>query len=640
MPEGCSGRILINGKQSTFWSWLGLLELNEPPGEPYQWNPNRPGGIWWWRASRVIQDYNLQTTVEQAIPGFPFSSYIVPIPQRSGPIEVIDEFPFFSYYLADLHPHVLAMPFVMLVVALALNLYLHGAQESFSKWRMWTWIKQGEFWITSLAVGALGFFNTWDFPIYVALFSAVFTLVRVQQAGWNWRQRLADFIKMGILLGIAGFVLYIPFYVGFSSQAGGILPSMAFFTRGVNFWIMFGSLLTPVVIWLLWLPRNMGTKVVFRTGFKFAGMVVGFLWVGSFLLGFLGLNLSALGNLASTAGGGNFMSGLAANLITWGSLFTGLQGGASSGQIFGDALIRRFEMPGTWITLLLVIAFVWALLASLRKAPETEEQPETSPATGGPNGFVLVLVLLGAGLALVPEFLYLRDQFGTRMNTIFKFYFQTWMLWGLAAAFASVLIWKELRGSLAWLVKSALVLVLCLSLIYPLFGISDRVNVQQIGDWTLDGNAYLARYDADEWAAMTWLSTAPYGVIAEAVGGSYGSAARMATQSGLPNVLGWPGHEAQWRGGSREMGSRQEDLSKLYRTRDWNEAQSILELYHIRYVVVGNLERNTYLESAQNGLRALDEQKFANNLRVAFQNGGVTIYEVSAISQVALRENH
>ena len=145
----------------------------------------------------------------------------------------------------------------------------------------------------------------------------------------------------------------------------------------------------------------------------------------------------------------------------------------------------------------------------------------------------------------------------------------------------------------------------------------------------MDGNAYLARYDADEWAAMTWLSTAPYGVIAEAVGGSYGSAARMATQSGLPNVLGWPGHEAQWRGGSREMGSRQEDLSKLYRTRDWSEAQSILELYHIRYVVVGNLERNTYLENAQNGLRALDEQKFAKNLRIAFQNGGVTIYEVS-----------
>jgi YYY domain-containing protein len=627
-------------QQSTFWSWLSLDELNLPPSKPYQWSPNRPGGIWWWRASRVIQDYNLETDVKQAIPGFPLSSYIVPIPQMNGQKEVIDEFPFFSYYLADLHPHVLAMPFVMLVVALALNLYLRGAQESLGSWDMWAWIRQGDFWVTSLAVGALGFFNTWDFPIYVALFSAVFTLVRVQQIGWQWRQRLLDFFQMAILLGIAGFMLYIPFYIGFSSQAGGILPSMVFFTRGVNFWIMFGSLLTPLVIWLWWLRRNLGTHFVFRTGLLFAVIVVGILWVGSFLLGILGLNLSALGSLASTVGGGNFTSGLAASLSTWGSLFTGLQGGSSSAQIIGEALIRRLEMPGTWITLLLVLAFTWGLLASLRKKPAVENQPEAVPATGESNGFVLLLVLLGVGLTLVPEFVYLRDQFGTRMNTVFKFYFQTWMLWGLAAAFASVLIFNELKGFFAWVGKGAVLVVIFLSLIYPLFGISDRVNFQQANDWTLDGNAYLARYDPDEWSAMMWLSTAPYGVIAEAIGGSYGPAARMATQSGLPNVLGWPGHEGQWRGGGSEIGSRESDISTLYRTRDWNEAQAILEQYQIRYVVVGNLERSTYQADVQNGLRALDEQKFSQNLRVAFQNSGVTIYEVSYLNQVVAKEFH
>ena len=47
--------------------------------------------------------------------------------------------------------------------------------------------------------------------------------------------------------------------------------------------------------------------------------------------------------------------------------------------------------------------------------------------------FIALLVLLGCGLTLFPEFFYLRDQFATRMNTIFKFYFQAWITWGIAA---------------------------------------------------------------------------------------------------------------------------------------------------------------------------------------------------------------
>jgi uncharacterized membrane protein len=112
----------------------------------------------------------------------------------------------------------------------------------------------------------------------------------------------------------------------------------------------------------------------------------------------------------------------------------------------------------------------------------------------------------------------------------------------------------------------------------------------------------------------------------------------MATQSGLPNVLGWPGHEGQWRGGGLEMGSRQDDISNLYRTRDWNEAQIILDRYQIRYVVVGNLERSTYLANEQSGLRALDEQKFSQHLRIAFHNNGVTIYAVSILDQALVKE--
>ncbi len=79
---------------SSFWQWLNIPELTSPPPLPLSLMPTRPGGLVWWRASRVVQDYTL----------------------NGSPREIIDEFPFFSYLLADLHPHVLAMPFVILAI--------------------------------------------------------------------------------------------------------------------------------------------------------------------------------------------------------------------------------------------------------------------------------------------------------------------------------------------------------------------------------------------------------------------------------------------------------------------------------------------------------------------------------------------
>ncbi len=62
---------------------------------------------WWWRSSRVISDMDL----------------------AGNHLEVIDEFPMFSYLLGDNHPHVLAMPFVILAIGLALNLFFGGGAK-------------------------------------------------------------------------------------------------------------------------------------------------------------------------------------------------------------------------------------------------------------------------------------------------------------------------------------------------------------------------------------------------------------------------------------------------------------------------------------------------------------------------------
>ena len=59
-----------------------------------------------------------------------------------------------------------------------------------------------------------------------------------------------------------------------------------------------------------------------------------------------------------------------------------------------------------------------------------------------------MLGLAGIGLALVyaPEFVFLRDNFGTRMNTVFKFYYQAWLLFGLAGGYTAIVALSRWRG--------------------------------------------------------------------------------------------------------------------------------------------------------------------------------------------------
>jgi uncharacterized membrane protein len=92
-------------------------------------------------------------------------------------------------------------------------------------------------------------------------------------------------------------------------------------------------------------------------------------------------------------------------------------------------------------------------------------------------------------------------------------------------------------------------------------------------------------------------------------------------------VLGWIGHESQWRGGGSAMGSRQSDLERLYCTRDWSEAQAILDQYSVRYVFIGSLERSNYQPGDGACPLGVVETKFASHLVPVFQQGEVTIYE-------------
>ncbi len=231
---------------------------------------------------------------------------------------------------------------------------------------------------------------------------------------------------------------------------------------------------------------------------------------------------------------------------------------------------------------------------------------------------------------LTPEFIYLRDLFGWRMNTIFKFYFQAWLIWSITAAFAVSLLAIRLKGIWKSAFQILMILLLSASLVYPLLSLPTKTSGFQPPEWTLDSTRYFAQSWPEDQAAIEWLKSAPFGVIAEAVptaGGSYSEYARAATLSGLPSVLGWVGHENQWRGSGEAIGSRQADLEALFCSRDWEQTRRILEEYQVRYIFVGALERIAYQADNFSCPAGLQEAKFQQNLTPVFQGGQVIIYE-------------
>jgi len=269
-------------------------------------------------------------------------------------------------------------------------------------------------------------------------------------------------------------------------------------------------------------------------------------------------------------------------------------------------------------SLLTLLALLIPALAFLFRKYEPVEDASTDLH---PSAFALLMIVLGTLLILGPDFFYLRDNFGYRINTVFKFYYQAWILLSIAAAFTIAVLLTELRGLASIFYTGLILIVIAMGMFYPVFSLpskTDNFKAANPSQRTLDGSTYLAGFLPEDYQAFAFMKNIQPGVVAEAVGGQYSEFARVATFTGMPSVLGWPGHESQWRD-SALQGSRQSDLQTLFTTADWNTAQEILNRYNIRYVYVGPLERSTY---------PVNEEKFRLFLKPVYQQGNVTIYEV------------
>jgi YYY domain-containing protein len=529
--------------------------------------------------------------------GFFDGTRIYPLNKLDSPNEsyVITEWPMFSFVLGDLHPHVMALPFVLLVAGLALTLYCSEEPLDIAFWLKRPLLALG----AAIMVGALGFINTWD----IATMSFVVVLAALVSNFARLRRLNAELfiqtVSFAVPLLLGAVLLYLPFYLSFSSQASGLFPVVtneAITVPGTSplhaflYWGPLFLITVPFVAVRLFAMRD---RIIRRD--LYVAAAVPLIIVVGWVLVFAYHNVTDSPELAGANG-------------------------------FADQILDRGI---GWITAIAFGAILSAsLLALWLEITADDERAERHAAI-----FALLLASTAFLLIIGTEFFYVGDLFNSRMNTVFKLSYQAWLLLAIAGGFALYYLfstWQftfpsEQRVRAAW--GGAAALMLFCGLAYPLGATFNRTE-----NFEKDGQLHsLHHFSVDEQAAFAQirkLAERQEIVIAEAVGGDYwtsGPVSRVSAATGAPAVIGWVGHEHQWRGeDSTADDGRFEDIDRLYRTSSLDEVRGIVDKYGITYIYVGDFERTTY------GGEAL--AKFSE-FSVAYQapGGTVTLYRAEGV---------
>ncbi len=570
---------------------------------------------WWFRASRVLNDYQIDGQV-----------------QPDWYAQPIDEFPQFSFLLADNHPHVLALPFVLLALGMALNVLLLGrAPNTF------------ETIFYALGIGALVFLNTWDGPIYLAALVGAEGLRRLMRGqGRLTTADLLSLVRFGAVIVGLMVLFYLPFIISFRSQASGLLPNIIAPTFFQHFFIMFGPFILILAFFLM--------VEAWRGGWRF-NRRMGLIGAGGLLLVLTIVMLTML-----------LVAMLTPALYEVVLRFADQYGGINNAL----PLVLRRRAEGL-LTAFVLLGGVFLIIGRLfpRRMPvsqkvsiddgelvdEPASREERIVVTYPPaTAFTLLVALIGLVFVLTPEFFYLRDNFGTRINTIFKFYLQAWVVFSVASAYAVFSVLSDSRFPKPVPVVRGLFGVVAfvavgLGLLYPVFGIHQRMFIESGRAFnptplTLDGGTTLvSASDYQSIRCFEGLALEPDLVVAEALGPAYNSGyGRVAGLTGVPIVLGWENHERQWRGATygEVAGSRGQDIPLLYTDLRWESAQEIIRRYSIDYIFYGASERASYSSAG--------EDKFRENLEAVCavtDDGGrplsvfyrVTDPDLAAVSQ-------
>ncbi|MSQ14415.1 MAG: phospholipid carrier-dependent glycosyltransferase [Dehalococcoidia bacterium] len=523
------------------------------------------------------------------------------------PTPSITEFPYFTFLLADLHAHLISIPFALGIILIFLTIAALPSNASLSGNLILLFIAG---WV----LGAVRWTNSWDYPTY--LFLGLITI-----ALREYLVQAADKVMLALSISLRyiafvgpSLLLFLPLSMSYELFYSGIQPTPETTNVGQYLGIhgLFLFIVSTFLLVRLWdRAGKMGTTRAIAIYIRY--------WWKAPKVTSLYKRLSEDERLPLISAALPFSLTLGATLLL------------SIGMLI--------SVTAALLTILGISTFA-SILLSLK-------QPKSAAAAA--ESFAGCLLLMAALIGLGVEVIAIQGDLG-RMNTVFKFYLQAWVLYSIGSAYALWWLAARLlhpgprsmvpplnrrRGT--W--TMTLALLVAGAAVYPIAAIPARTSDRftQLPP-TNDGMAFMTDsvYQDEhgpielkwDYKAIQWIEANLAGtpVIMEGITPIYRWGSRISVYTGLPTVIGWDWHQKQQRWRYEWMvDERIADVNKAYTTADEAEALSVLKKYGVQFIVIGQLEKLYY---PARGIDKFNDMAHRGILASVYQNQDVQIFKV------------
>ena len=555
----------------------------------------------------------------------------------------IEEFPFYSYLVGDLHAHVISMIIVLLIMAVILSLIcsvslpsaedidvLHSLDNlSGENNRILPELRSSvslHLVLCAILLGCAQMTNYWDFLIYFVFCSMGMLVVNT--------------IKSPKFVNVPGAIVFV-------INVGGIL--LIYLAKGDKPVMLF--ILELILMIAVFLFCVVSPTALPRTSFQMS-----FLFTVATLTALpFNINFDMISN--------------------------------SLGRVKNNSsLYQLFILYGTHVIIsvfFLVVVFATknyryeSLTKSKRKNPVRKSMPyvigENSVFTNPIQAFFAKrniidifccgMTVVGLMLLIAPEIFYVRDIYTggyLRSNTMFKFAFAAFIILSVTMIYSVIRLFRFVNKKgqysiLLFAIAIGFAIDLFIPAHYTMASLKQRSGELKRENYkTIDGTAYIETYTSEYvdndyagnlkpyMACVDWFNTNVKGspVICESYGDSYTDNCIISAYTGLPTVFGWQTHEWLWRFHgivNKETDTLESDPDKdvwqIYITPRHNDVdivylsdyapdvQSVIDKYQIEYIIIGGMERYRY---------GYDNSYVFSELgTVVYQYEDLTVYKVT-----------